>query len=92
MCILKSQYSVTEKTMHLAIFSYAHFYIKVLQICKTHAPTGCTGVNIYASRSQNVHVHPKFRTLRMLYDGFGGYSKSRGPSVIKPASLIISFH
>ena len=44
------------KSMHLAIFSCAHFYITILKIFKKHAPAGCTGPTICAPGHQNVHT------------------------------------
>ena len=52
----------TDKTMHPAIFSCAHFYIKAFIILEVHAHAGCIGFKTHAHGSQNVHtgcrVHP----------------------------------
>ena len=32
-----------DKTMHPAIFLYAHFYIKIVIMLNIHAHVGCTG-------------------------------------------------
>ena len=52
-----------DKTMHPAIFSYVHSYIKVLIMLNKHAHAGCTRFNIHASGSKNVLIYIYVRQL-----------------------------
>ena len=51
---IHTQGAQVERIMYPASFLHVHnSYIKVFIILKNHAPSGCTGADIYATGSQN---------------------------------------